>query len=67
MPAKLVWGAKDRFAPIGGAYRFKKELPDAELAVLDDAGHFLMEDEPERVAREIADFISAQAREGRAA
>jgi haloalkane dehalogenase len=61
VPAKIIWGAKDEFAPIGGAYRFKKELPDAELVVLDDAGHFLMEDEPERVANEISSFLAAQA------
>jgi haloalkane dehalogenase len=60
VPAKIVWGAKDEFAPIGGAYRFTKELPDAELVVLDEAGHFLMEDEPERVAREITAFVTEQ-------
>jgi haloalkane dehalogenase len=67
VPAKIVWGARDEFAPIGGAYRFKKELPDAELVVLDEAGHFLMEDDPERVAREIADFVGAQVRESQLA
>jgi len=60
VPAKMVWGAKDEFAPVPGAYRFLKELPGAELVVLDDVGHFLMEDEPERVAQEIAEFIGAQ-------
>src|SRR2546421_12576323 len=60
VPAKIVWGAKDEFAPIGGAYRFTKELPEAELVVLDDAGHFLMEDEPERVAQEIGTFVAAR-------
>ena len=62
MPAKIVWGAKDEFAPVAGAYRFSKELPGAELVVLDDVGHFLMEDEPDRVAREIAQFMGAQVR-----
>ena len=60
VPAKIVWGAHDQFAPVAGAYRFKKELPDAELVVLDEANHYLMEDEPDRVAREIADFVAAQ-------
>jgi haloalkane dehalogenase len=63
VPAKIVWGAKDEFAPIGGAYRFTKELPDAELVVLDEAGHFLMEDEPERVVGEITAFVTEQLRE----
>ena len=60
VPAKMVWGARDEFAPVAGAYRFMKELPGAQLVVLDDAGHFLMEDDPERVAGEIAAFIGAQ-------
>ncbi len=58
VPAKIVWGAKDEFAPVGGAYRFQKELPGAQLVVLEQAGHFLMEDEPERVASEIAGFVA---------
>jgi pimeloyl-ACP methyl ester carboxylesterase len=67
VPAKIVWGAKDEFAPIGGAYRFTKELPGAELVVLEEAGHFLMEDDPDRVAREIATFVEEVAREGQPA
>jgi haloalkane dehalogenase len=61
VPAHIVWGAKDEFAPIGGAYRFQKELPGAEVMVLEQAGHFLMEDEPERVAHEIAQFVASVA------
>ena len=67
VPAKIVWGEKDEFAPVPGAYRFKKELPDAELVVLEEAGHYLMEDEPERVAREIASFVDAHVRAAEAA
>ncbi len=63
VPAKIVWGAKDEFAPIGGAYRFTKELPSAELVVLDEAGHFLMEDDPDRVAWEISSFVTERLRE----
>jgi haloalkane dehalogenase len=61
VPARIIWGSRDEFAPVGGAYRFAKELPGAELTVLDKAGHFLMEDEPERVAHEIAAFVAAHA------
>jgi haloalkane dehalogenase len=67
VPAKIVWGAKDEFAPVAGAYRFKKELPDAELVVLDEAGHFLMEDEPNRVASEIAAFVAMRTPQGQPA
>jgi haloalkane dehalogenase len=55
----LLWGGQDAFAPVAGAHRFKRELPHAELVVLDEAGHFLQEDEPERVAAEIARFLGS--------
>jgi haloalkane dehalogenase len=58
VPTLLVWGANDQFAPVRGAYRFQKQLPHAKLVVLDDAGHFLMEDEPQRVAEEISTFLA---------
>jgi pimeloyl-ACP methyl ester carboxylesterase len=57
LPALILWGARDRFAPIGGGYRFAKQLPGSEMVVLEEAGHFLMEDEPERVAAEIRSFL----------
>ena len=28
VPALIVWGAKDEFAPVGGAYRFHKQIAD---------------------------------------
>jgi haloalkane dehalogenase len=58
VPTLLLWGEHDTFAPVAGAYRFKKELPGAELVVLDDAGHFLQEDDPDRVAQELSRFLS---------
>ena len=42
MPALILWGESDPFAPVGGAHRFVKELPDAELVVVDGAGHIWM-------------------------
>jgi haloalkane dehalogenase len=59
VPAVIVWGAKDEFAPVGGAHRLHKQLPDARLVVLDDAGHYVMEDEPGRVAAEIRTFLES--------
>lgn len=57
VPTLVLWGAHDDYAPVAGAHRFKKEIPHADVVVLEDAGHFLMEDEPERVAQEIAGFL----------
>jgi haloalkane dehalogenase len=59
VPAVIVWGAKDEFAPVAGAYRFQKQLPDARLVILDDAGHFVMEDDPALIAAEVGGFLAA--------
>jgi haloalkane dehalogenase len=57
VPAAVVWGAKDEFAPVGGAHRFHKQLPEARFTILEDAGHFLMEDDPVRVGAEVRAFL----------
>ena len=57
VPTLLLWGEDDAFAPVAGAHRFKREIPHAELVVLEDVGHFLQEDAPQRVAAELARFL----------
>ena len=57
-PALLLWGADDKFAPIGGARRFEKLIPESELVALEGVGHFVFDQEPERCAREVADFLT---------
>jgi haloalkane dehalogenase len=58
VPTLILWGERDEFAPVAGAHRFSKEIPGARLVVLEGVGHYLMEDEPERVGAEIADFLA---------
>ena len=58
VPALLVWGEKDEFAPVAGAHRFERELPDTELGVIDDAGHFVWEDAPERCAEAVTAYLN---------
>jgi haloalkane dehalogenase len=58
VPTLIVWGAKDEFAPVGGAHRFHKRIPGSRLVILEDAGHYVMEDDPARVASEIGEFLS---------
>jgi pimeloyl-ACP methyl ester carboxylesterase len=59
VPATIVWGAKDEFAPVGGAHRFHKQLPDARLVVIEEAGHYVMEDDPVRVSAEVRAFLES--------
>jgi haloalkane dehalogenase len=57
VPALVLWGEHDPFAPVAGAHRFHKELPDSELVVL-AAGHFVFADLPQESARAVVEFAS---------
>jgi haloalkane dehalogenase len=57
VPALVLWGADDRFASVRMASRFADELPDSELRVFDDAGHFVWEDEPAGTCSALVDFL----------
>jgi haloalkane dehalogenase len=58
VPVLLLWGEGDEFAPVAGAHRFDSELRDTELVVIDDAGHFVWEDAPERCAEALVRFLA---------
>jgi haloalkane dehalogenase len=57
LPALILWGAQDQFTTPRNAARFHTELPGSELTVLDEAGHFVWEDAPERTSQILIDFL----------
>lgn len=58
VPVLLVWGETDDFAPLAGAHRFERELPDTELAVIEGGGHFVWEDAPRACAEALTGFLA---------
>lgn len=58
VPALVLWGETDAFAPVAGAQRFGDELGDAEVVVLDGVGHFLFDDDPDRANAAVVDFLT---------
>jgi pimeloyl-ACP methyl ester carboxylesterase len=44
------------------ARRFHEELAGSELTVLDGAGHFVWDDEPERTTAALVDFLRRRLR-----
>ncbi|MEU0754769.1 alpha/beta fold hydrolase [Streptomyces albogriseolus] len=58
LPVRILWGAEDQWQPVHYAERLRGDIPGAELVVVPGAGHFLMEDAPERVVHEIRDFLA---------
>jgi haloalkane dehalogenase len=57
VPALILWGADDPFAPVSGARRFHEELPGSDLVVVDGAGHFVFADAPDRCADAVVSFL----------
>ncbi|MEU8192702.1 alpha/beta hydrolase [Microbispora amethystogenes] len=55
-PALIAWGRDDPFFPEPGAHAYLRDLPDAELHVL-DTGHFALEDRLPEIAPLIAAFL----------
>ncbi len=60
-PVQIVWGKKDKAFRKRELERWKRIFPDARVRVLDDAGHFIQEDAPEALAREIRAIMAAPA------
>jgi pimeloyl-ACP methyl ester carboxylesterase len=59
-PALIVWGRDDMFFPEPGAHAYLRDLPDADLHVL-DTGHFALEDRLREIAPLIAGFLDGVA------
>lgn len=55
-PVLIAWSRDDRFFPAAHAERLASEIPNARLEWIPGARTFSPEDQPERLARLIADF-----------
>ena len=61
-PALLAWAPEDRLFPIAHARRLAEILPDARVVEVQDAYTFVPEDQPDRLAELIADFVCSALR-----
>jgi pimeloyl-ACP methyl ester carboxylesterase len=55
-PTLIVWGKNDVIFPALGARAYLRDLPDAELHLL-DSGHFALEDKGDEIAALMLDFL----------
>jgi pimeloyl-ACP methyl ester carboxylesterase len=55
-PTLIVWGPEDGYMPEGAARAYLRDLPDAELHLL-DGGHWLLETHVDEVASLLRDFL----------
>jgi pimeloyl-ACP methyl ester carboxylesterase len=56
-PTLVVWGRYDPSFIAPGAEAFRRDLPDAEIHLL-DAGHFALDEKVDDIARLMIDFLS---------
>ena len=54
VPTVVVWGDKDPFFAVSVGERTARAIPGARLVVYEETGHFVPEEQPERLAAEIA-------------
>lgn len=57
VPVLILWGDSDEFQNARVGRRLADQFPSARFVVIEEAGHFLPEDQPEQVARLIREFV----------
>ncbi len=55
----IVWGKNDPFFTVEGAKAYQRDLPNAELHLI-DTGHFALEDSSAFIAERMRDFLSTR-------
>jgi pimeloyl-ACP methyl ester carboxylesterase len=58
LPTLIIWGMYDLSFTVPGAWAFRRDLPAAQIELL-DGGHFVMDTRLDEVARLTAHFLQA--------
>jgi 2-hydroxymuconate-semialdehyde hydrolase len=53
----IIWGEKDTFQKPEYGPRLEKAIPNSKLTVIDDVGHFLLEEKPTEISELILNFL----------
>jgi len=61
-PLLAVWGANDPFFVPAGARAFQRDLPRAEVHLIDGAGHFALASHGDEIAARMLDFLGRHLR-----
>lgn len=57
MPVQILWGEEDSWQPVRYAQRLHQDIPNSELHIIANAGHFVMEDNPALLSEYILSFV----------
>lgn len=60
IPVQVIYGESDRILPkvVDTMQRIKKDLPQTTITALPNCGHFLQEDEPEKISELLSTFLN---------
>ncbi|MFT4537144.1 MAG: pimeloyl-ACP methyl ester carboxylesterase [Saprospiraceae bacterium] len=56
-PTLILWGGEDLLIPVENANRFRDDLPNDTLVILDDTGHTPMEESPTESLEPVLNFL----------
>jgi pimeloyl-ACP methyl ester carboxylesterase len=62
VPVLVLWGEQDAWLEPAQGDRLRDKFPDSSLKKIAGAGHFVMEDAPEEVARALVSFFAVDER-----
>ncbi|WP_070965762.1 alpha/beta fold hydrolase [Vibrio sonorensis] len=57
-PTLVMWGEEDTWIPVEQAYRLANAIPQAQLSTIKNAGHLVIEEEPETLIQSISTFLN---------
>ncbi len=56
-PVRVIWGEKDRYLPLAMVQKFADDHPQIKLVLVEKAGHYPQEHQPEAVTRTLVNFL----------
>ena len=56
-PTLLLWGQNDPFVPPDNGRRLNQDIKGSKLSILENTGHFLLEEKPSEVVDMISSFL----------
>lgn len=59
LPVLVVWGAQDTWIPVDRAHRLAELIPQAQLELIDEAGHLIQFDRPVALATALHRWLIA--------
>jgi pimeloyl-ACP methyl ester carboxylesterase len=56
-PVLIIWGEQDQQIPVLYGQRLHREIPDSQLVIVPNAGHFVLFDAANGVANALVNFV----------